>query len=150
MNDQHLSPFFSLKEFTRSSTATRLRIDNTPTEEHFKNLAGLCRHVLTPLRIAVGTPIRISSGYRSPALNKAVKGSSNSQHCAGEAADFTIPGYSIRETVDLMTTLRLPFDQLIDEFGEWVHVSHGPRQRRQVLKARHNSAGKVVYSSFYS
>lgn len=138
----HLTPYFDLSEFTRSQTATRRRIPNEPTAKHRENLVALCKNVLDPLRITAGCPIRISSGYRSLELNAAVRGSITSQHCSGEAADFMIDGYTVRETIGLMRSLDLPFDQLIDEFGQWVHVSYGPRHRRQVLEARH--VGRVT------
>ena len=103
MKDQQLTPHFKLSEFTKSSTATARKIDNTPSQEVISNLKALCQNVLEPLRAYVNesspskgdkrgsVPIIIGSGYRSPALNKAVGGVANSQHMTGEAADIHLP-----------------------------------------------------------
>lgn len=131
-----LSQHFELSEFLVSQTATRKKIDNTPPPEAIENLRLLCQHILEPLRVAAGKPIRISSGYRSPKLNAAIGSKPNSQHIVGQAADFTIAGLSVAETVKLIQELGLPFDQLLDEFGAWVHCSYSPRHRRQFLKIR--------------
>lgn len=126
---------FTIDELSRSATATRRGIDNTPTREAIGNLTALVDNVLDPLREAWGKPIRVNSGYRCPALNRAVGGSATSQHLTGQAADITAGGVSEnRRLFDLIRRLRLPFDQLIwENGGAWVHVSHGPRHRRQVL-----------------
>lgn len=92
-----LTDHFSLSEFTRSSTADRLHINNTidlsvPSGQSvFKNLKNLCEQVLEPLREHFGIPVVICSGYRCPQLNKAVGGVPNSQHLKGEAADIVLP-----------------------------------------------------------
>lgn len=126
---------FTIKELTSSSTAKSKGIDNTPTREVVGNLTALVDKVLDPLREAYGKPIKVNSGYRCPNLNKAVGGSATSQHVLGQAADIT--GGSKAENkklFDLVRSLKLPFDQLIwENGGVWVHVSCGPRNRRQVL-----------------
>src|SRR5690606_11146330 len=99
---------------------------------------------LDPLREAIGRPVNVSSGFRNEAVNRLVGGSKTSQHRFGEAADINVPGMSVTEVIAKIKELKLPFDQVIDEFGSWVHVSYGPRQRRQGLKARRDSAGKTV------
>lgn len=81
---------FTLQELTRSATARRLGIDNTPPDEAVKNLTALVDNVLDPLREAWGSPIHVNSGYRCPALNRAVNGAPHSQHMRGEAADITV------------------------------------------------------------
>ena len=86
-----LSEHFDLNEFTRSATADRLHIDNSIPEEFIPNLKNLCQQVLEPLREHFGIPVIISSGYRCPALNRAVGGVPNSQHLKGEAADIILP-----------------------------------------------------------
>ena len=91
MKDQLLTPHFKLSEFIKSSTATARKIDNTPSQEVISNLQVLCQNVLEPLREYFNCPIIIGSGYRSPALNKAVGGVANSQHMTGEAADIHLP-----------------------------------------------------------
>ncbi len=124
--------YFTLDELTRSRTATRLGIDNTPTTEAVACLKLLVEHVLDPLRQAWGRPIAVTSGYRCPQLNKAVGGVPGSQHLLGQAAD--IVAGSPRDNArlyKLLQQLRLPVDQAIDEHGhQWLHVSYGPRNRR--------------------
>jgi zinc D-Ala-D-Ala carboxypeptidase len=143
----NLSEHFALSEFTFSQTAVRKAIDNTPNGGVIKNLSALCTVILEPLRAAAKAPIRISSGYRSPGLNKAVGGSATSQHCFGEAVDLTITGMSVAETVALIRSLNLPVDQVIDEFGRLVHVSHKRKNdnRGQYLWATKIN-GRTVYS----
>lgn len=133
-----LTEHFQLSEFTKSSTATARHIDNTPSEQVIKNLRNLCEKVLEPLRQWYGKPIAIGSGYRCPALNKAVGGVTNSQHMKGEAADLRIPTIKTPKgsTIQDIATARLwiehllefgRFDQLIlehDKSGHyWIHVS---------------------------
>lgn len=128
--------YFTMEELTRSETAARLGIRNVPDAEAKRWLEELVEKVLDPLREKWGGPIRVTSGYRCAALNKAVGGVKNSQHLVGQAVDVTVG--SVAKNRDLFNLLRasgLPFDQLIDEKGfSWVHVSYGPRQRRQVLR----------------
>src|ERR1700676_5245324 len=87
-----LSTNFTLEEMLASQTAVRDGIDNTPTEEVISRLKDLCDNVLQPLRNLLKQPLIISSGYRSPTLNKAVGGVPNSEHQLGQAADITVPG----------------------------------------------------------
>lgn len=137
-----LSRNFQLSEFLVSQTAARRGIDNTPSSEIIARLEALCRHVLQPLRDHYLRPVTISSGYRSPALNRAIGGASSSQHCRGEAADFEIPGISNVEVARWMQA-SLNYDQLILEFytpgdpnSGWVHVSWRPNYRNEELTAR--------------
>lgn len=141
--------YFTISELTKSSTATRLGIDNTPDGLSRTNLESLVVNVLDPLREAFGKPIVVNSGFRCEKLNKAVGGASSSQHRYGQAAD--IEAYSRkpednRRLFELIRELNLPFDQLINEFGyDWVHVSFNRFSRRgQVLEAK-KQAGKTVY-----
>jgi hypothetical protein len=128
-----LSPNFSLDELTASDTATRLGIDNTPPADVLETLKHTCTG-LEAVRVLLGAPLHISSGYRSLALNAAVKGQANSQHCKGEAADFTAPQFGTPEQiVARIVSSQLMFDQVILEFGRWVHISFSNRQRRQAL-----------------
>ena len=131
---------FTLDEFTRSATADRLGIDNTPNATQVANLKALVANVLQPLRDAVGAPVRITSGFRSDALNKAVDGSNQSQHVRGEAADFKVDGMASSEVADLVQELGIDFDQLIvyaPSRGGHVHVSYTTRRanRRERLFA---------------
>ena len=139
-----LSPHFTLAELTRSEAATRMGLDNTPSPDVIVNLRALCEKVLEPLRVAIGKPLRVNSGYRGPLANTAVGGSNTSQHSKGEAADVEVDGMDNTQLAKKIIELKLPFDQLIAEFVDpdrpgsgWVHVSHkrsGP-QRGQVLRA---------------
>ena len=126
-------------EFIRSDTAAKLGIDNRCKMEHVPNIKALVANVLDPLRAAYGKPIRITSGFRCPELNKAVGGSPTSQHMSGMAADIVgTPNTPAENTrlFYLIQSLELPFDQLIDEKGmRWVHVSFSLKiNRYQVLK----------------
>lgn len=128
--------YFTLEELTKSDTAKARNLDNTPDEQAIKNLNTLVDNVLDPLRKLYGKPIVVTSGYRSPEVNKAVNGSKTSQHALGEAADIT--GGSKTENKKLFNLIKdnLPFDQLIDEHNySWVHVSYRDgRLRKQILK----------------
>ena len=127
--------YFTIKELCKSSTATQKGIDNTPNSEIVSNLEQLVDKILDPLREKFGEPIIINSGYRSPALNKAVKGAVNSQHVYGQAADITSGSKSGNKKLFILAqSLNLPFDQLIDEKNySWIHISYSPRNRKQVL-----------------
>jgi zinc D-Ala-D-Ala carboxypeptidase len=144
-----LSENFTLAEFTKSQTAIRNGIPNDPTTEHLEAMKVLCEFILEPLRAHFGRPVRLSSGYRSTRLNRAVGGSTTSQHSKGEAADLEIPGVA-NDRVAKWIRGNLPFDQVILEFyhsgdpnSGWVHVSYGPRNRRQALTT---SDGRVYKS----
>lgn len=129
--------YFTINELTRSDTARNRGIDNTPTEQAKAALTALVDNVLDPLREAYGKPIRVNSGYRSPVLNKAVGGATTSQHMKGEAADITTGSKSENKKLfELVQSLGLSFDQLIDEKGfSWVHVSYRQgNNRNHVLK----------------
>ena len=112
--------YFTIQELTESATAKRLKINNTPPPEAVEALEHLVDEALDPARKLLGDPITVTSGYRSPTLNKRVKGSVNSQHMKGEAADITSSDNS--RLFEILKSL--PFDQLIwENDGEWIHVS---------------------------
>lgn len=140
--------YFTLKELCKSETARRKGIDNTPGPEEESNLHALVDNILDPLRGAWGKPIVVTSGYRCPALNKAVGGAASSQHMKGQAADIEAYSRSKADNKTLFELLRklgLPFDQLINEFDyDWIHVSFGPQNRRTVLAAV-KQGGKTIY-----
>ena len=120
--------FFTLQELCYSTTAQANGINNTPNATQRNALTALVDTVLDPLRRAWGKPILVNSGYRCPALNKAVGGVASSQHLRGEAADITTGSPETnKQLYDLAIALRLPFDQLIGERGyTWLHISHKP------------------------
>jgi uncharacterized protein YcbK (DUF882 family) len=126
--------YFTNNELTDSETAKRLRIKNEPTKEQWINLFAIRDNVLNPLREKFGKPIRITSGFRSPELNKSVGGKPTSQHTKGEAVDITaIDKADNKELFELCKTL--DFDQLIDESNlTWIHISYKVPNRKQILK----------------
>lgn len=132
-----MGKYFTINELTKSSTAQRLHIDNSPTQEVKDNLNALIDNVLDPLRELYGKPIIVNSGYRCIKLNKAVGGAKNSQHLVGQASDIrTVQNTkeSNKQLFELIKNSTLPFDQLINEYDyNWVHVSYSPRNRRQIL-----------------
>ena len=127
--------YFTIKELSRSSTAIQKKIDNTPNSEIVSNLKQLVDYILDPLRERYGKPIKVNSGYRCPALNKAVNGSKSSQHMNGLAADITAGSLKENKILfELVQELKLPFDQLIDEKNfRWIHVSFSKNPRKQIL-----------------
>ena len=144
-----VSKNFLLSEFTNSSTAKRLGIDNEPTKKHLRNLQRTVDFLLQPLRDAVG-PIRISSGYRNPSLNRAIGGSRSSQHCKGEALDlqFWEMGQMNNKVIyDWILDSGIEFDQMINEFDfSWIHVSLVKKgNRMQVLEAFKDEDGDTKY-----
>lgn len=144
----NLTNNFSLIELTSSETAVRNGIKNNPNEQQIAALKLLCEKVMQPLRDWYGKPINITSGYRSPALNKAIGGSTTSQHSKGEAIDFTVPKEDYKKVWDFLRSLE--FDQIIWEFGnsnapDWIHVSYSAKNnRKQALKAVKTN-GKTQY-----
>ena len=138
-----LTENFSLNELTKSQTAERKGIDNTPSTEHQENLKSLCEMILQPIRDHFGQVVSVSSGYRSPELCVAIGSSTQSQHAKGEASDFEIFGISNKELADYIDQ-NLDYDQLILEYwkGEdepnsgWVHCSFNTQgNRKQYLRA---------------
>ena len=144
-----LSKNFALSEITHSNTAKRLGIENEPTETHLQNMQHLVDNLLQPLRDAIG-PIRISSGYRNPSLNRAIGGSNSSQHCKGQALDiqFWSKGKMDNKVIyDWILQSGLEFDQMINEFDfAWIHISLKVKDnRKQVLEAYKNEDGDTKY-----
>ena len=126
-----LSEHFTLEEMILSQTAARKDIDNTPTPAIVANLR-LTVATLEEIRTLLGVPILVSSGYRSPALNKAVGGSKTSAHMQGLAADFTAPGFgTVLQVARKISASEIAYDQLIYEFGSWVHIGLNTAALRQ-------------------
>ena len=147
-----ISKHISSKEGVYSRTATRLNIDNTPTDEHERNMVLVAEEIFEPLRTYVGGPIKINSFYRSPELNRAIGGSSKSQHCKGQAIDIddTFGKMSNAEMYEFIKE-NLDFDQMIWEFGsdknpDWVHVSYvSPEKNRNRCLKAYKEKGKTNY-----
>jgi len=150
---EKISKHVSYKEGIKSNTAMRLNIDNSPGEYHLGNMNAVALNVFEPLREWVGGPIKINSFYRSVALNKAIGGSSRSQHCEGRAMDIDDTfGYKTNAEMYEYIKENLNFDQMIWEFGtdenpDWVHISYVSEEqnRNRCLKATRVN-GKAVYS----
>jgi len=149
---QKLSKHVSYKEGVYSTTAKRLGLKNDPTDEHISNMELICEKIFEPLRMHVNGPIKINSFYRGPELNKAVGGSSKSQHCHGQAMDID-DTYSYASNAEMYKYIKdnLNFDQMIWEFGtdknpDWVHVSYVNEDvnRNRCLKA-YREDGKTKY-----
>jgi hypothetical protein len=139
----------SLKELLFSETATRLGIDNTPTDQILINLQTLIYEVITPIINEFGD-IKITSGYRSPELCKAIGSSATSQHCLGMALDCEVLGVPNKELADWVVN-HLEFDQCILEFWKpeednsgWVHISYCSNNRKMYLRA-YKANGRTVY-----
>lgn len=139
-----LSKYFTLEELTFSQEAARRGIDNSPSMELANTLA-FTAYQMDKVRDLLGHPVLVSSGYRSPELNAAVGGSITSSHMRGEAIDFTCPGFgSVREVFDEIRNSHIPFDQLIVEFGRWVHIGFGEKMRKEVMAFDGRSYRRVV------
>ena len=150
-----LSENFSLLELTKSQTAARKDIDNTPSPEHQENLKLLCTHILQPVRDHFERVVSVSSGYRSEELCLAIGSKITSQHAKGQAADFEIYGLSNKELADWINE-NLYYDQLILEYWKesdpnsgWVHCSYtNENNRKQYLKA-YKENGRTKYEQIF-
>lgn len=140
-----LSPHFLLDEFTVSQEAARLGLSNTPPVSAVNNLRKLAE-TMEQVRELLGQPIIVSSGYRAPRVNKAIGGSRRSAHMQGLACDFICPrfGTPLAVAKEIAGSI-IEFDQLIHEFGRWVHIGLAEVPRRQLLSA-HTVGGKTKYS----
>ena len=147
-----ISKHISYKEGVYSRTATRLGIKNNPNTEQMENMITIAEEVFEPLRAYVGGPIKINSFFRSPELNKAIGGSTKSQHCHGQAIDLddTFGRCTNAEMFEFIKKY-LDFDQIIWEFGndnnpDWVHVSYvSPDQNRKRCLKAYKEKGKTNY-----
>jgi zinc D-Ala-D-Ala carboxypeptidase len=144
-----LSKNFSRAEIEHSNTAKRLGISNEMSEKHLENMQRLIDNLIQPMRDDLG-PIRISSGYRSPSLNRAIGGSNRSQHSKGEALDLQFWGkgkMNNKVIYDWIIDSGLEFDQMINEFDfAWIHISlKANKNRKEVLEAYKNDDGDTAY-----
>jgi len=153
-----LSNSFSLSEMLKSNTANRRGIEEqyNPSKEVIDNLTKLSKKVLQPIRDSLEMPVRVTSGYRCKELNKAIGGSSKSQHVKGEAADIELwirgqekNAILLDEIINLSFRNEIDFDQLIIEYPindvpKWIHISYSDKNRKQILIAE-RIGGKTVY-----
>lgn len=155
----YLTKNFSIAELTASNTAKRRGINNVPSAQAIKNLEASAINLWQPLRDALGTPFLVSSGYRSPRLNKAIGGSATSAHCHGFAIDFISPSFGdtrelAKELHKQILELDLDWDQLILEYpetpGSWIHLGYkhqaSGKHRKQLLVAR-KKHGRTIYEA---
>jgi len=140
-----MSKNFSIKDLQFSATAARLGLDNTCPPELLANMA-LVADRLEEVRAYFGRPVRVLSCYRSPLVNKAVGGSKNSAHRFALAADFTIPGVPVLDVAKWCAENIKDFDQVIYEFGQWVHMGFSTTPRKQLLTATKKD-GKTIYTT---
>tara|TARA_B100000902_G_C26708221_1_gene620604 strand:- start:86 stop:547 length:462 start_codon:yes stop_codon:yes gene_type:complete len=147
-----ISKHISYKEGVYSRTAERLGLKNDPSDDHLANMKIIAEKVFEPLRIHVGGPIKINSFYRGPELNKAIGGSSKSQHCHGQAIDID-DTYGNASNAEMYNWIKanLDYDQMIWEFGtdenpNWVHVSYvSPESNRNRCLKAYKDNGKTKY-----
>ena len=150
-----LSDNFSLLELTKSQTAERKGIDNTPSPEHQENLKLLCTHILQPIRDHFERVVSVSSGYRSEALCTAIGSKTTSQHAKGQAADFEIYGLSNQELANNIKE-NLDYDQLILEYwtpespnNGWIHCSYNSEGNRKEYLRAYKNEGKTKYERIF-
>jgi hypothetical protein len=133
-----------------SDIAAREGIENVPSEKQLAALTALCENVLQPLRNKLGVPVRVSSGFRCRALNshKEVRGAPNSQHLRGEAADIHAKGYTPQQLFEFILASGIVFDQVIQEFDGWVHISYTTRRknRQSAIIATRRKDGSAKYT----
>ncbi len=146
MTQRYLSPHFTYNEFVVSQTAIRKGIDNTPTPEILARMTTLCVELMEKVRALKGFPISVSSGYRCDLLNRAVGGSGTSQHRLGEACDFVIHGLTVEEAYQLIKNSGLEFDQLIQEFDSWIHISFRKGRNRRICSRATRGTNRTIYT----
>ena len=152
---KNISEHVTYKEGVYSNTAMRLGLKNEPTEVHLSNMELLSEKVFEPLRLHVNGPVKINSFYRGPDLNKAIGGSSKSQHCKGQAMDID-DTYGYMSNADMYKYIKnnLSFDQMIWEFGDdknpdWIHISYVNEEanRNRCLIAYKDDNNKTKYKT---
>jgi zinc D-Ala-D-Ala carboxypeptidase len=147
----NLTKNFTLEEMTKSETALRYDIDNTPNEQEISSMKLLAEKVLQPVRDHFGKGVKVNSGFRNQDVNQKVGGSRNSDHIRGQAADIEIPGIPNAELAEWIKD-NLQFNQLILEFytpgvpdSGWVHVSYIPEDNKKQVLTATKKDGKTVY-----
>ena len=141
-----LTEHFTLHEMTYSRTAAKHGIKNVPNEAQTSNIRLLCERTLEPLRAALrekygNVVINVTSGYRCQRLNKHIGGARNSQHQTGRAADINATGLTAAQLFEFIVNSNIEFDQVIEEFGEWVHISYALNPRKSALIATRTDNG---------
>lgn len=135
-----LSQHFTLDEMVFSEYAIRHQLDNTPDARVKRNLKRMCVECLEPIRVHFDAPLVVSSGYRSPQVNRDIGSNEKSAHPDGRATDFTVPSVPLLKVYEWIAGSDLPFDQLIWEYDRWIHLGiarDGQDPRRQLLRKMH-------------
>lgn len=122
---------FKLSELIHSDKANQYNINNMPDINSLDNLLDLIHFCLQPVRDKIGKPMIITSGFRCPEVNKLVGGKTNSQHLKGQAADFIIKGMTPQQIIFKIATMGIEYDQLINEYDKWVHISFNKGKNRK-------------------
>ena len=126
---------FKISELIYSETAIKNNINNMPDINSLDNLLNLIYYCLQPARELLNAPMTITSGFRNPLVNRLVGGINSSQHLYGQAADFIIKGMTPNQIISIIKTSKIEFDQLINEYDKWVHISYNKgKNRREILK----------------
>ena len=126
---------FSINEFIKSDLALKNNINNMPDLKSLDNILKLIFYCLQPLRNLIKKPIIITSGYRCEKLNALARGKKNSQHKNGEAVDFIVKGIEPSKIIEIIKNSNIEFDQLINEYNSWVHLSYSEgKNRNQIIK----------------
>ena len=126
---------FTLSELINSDTAVKNNINNMPDIHSLDNMLELIVNCLQPLRNKLGKPMIITSGFRNPQINKLVGGVSTSQHTKGQAVDFIVDGMTPAAIVDFIKSSGIEYDQCINEYDNWVHISYNKtNNRKEILK----------------
>ena len=122
---------FSMSELIKSEKAKQNNINNMPNTEQLDNILNLIVYCLQPIRELLNRPVIITSGFRCKQLNKLINGKTNSQHLKGEAADFCVFGITVQKTIDSISKSNIEYDQLINEYDKWVHISYSKGKNRR-------------------
>lgn len=123
--------YFKMSELIHSDKAVLLKINNMPDINSLDNMLNLIHYVLNPIRERITRPMIITSGYRCKELNKAVNGAEYSQHLRGQAVDFVVEGMKIADIIKFINNMNIEYDELINEYDKWVHISYNKGKNRQ-------------------
>lgn len=148
--DYQVTKNFTYGELLESETAREEGIENAPNDQQLRRLFKITKTVMQPIRDHLDAPVRVTSGFRTQELNEAIGGARESQHVKGEAIDFVADGYTVNEVFEEVVTGDFYFDQIIWEFGNWVHISYTTRRanRSEILTAKKNEVGETYYTKW--